>query len=62
MNDEEDEPVVPVLCDKCSNKLTSGENWLGAMPLDNAFECMICHSLCCAHLLGGNKVCQGCAS
>lgn len=63
MNDDEaDEPIIPTLCDECSGKLTSGENWLGAMKLDGSFECMICHQLCCSHLKhpGGFEMCQSC--
>lgn len=61
MSEEEDETVT-MLCDRCSDKLTTGENWLGALPLDNAFECMICHSLCCGHLLSpdASKTCVNC--
>lgn len=50
--EDDDIELPPVLCDECSDKLTSGKNWLGTLPLDGSFECIVCHQLCCSHLKG----------
>lgn len=63
MEEDKEEEVIPVLCDDCSEGMLSKKNWLGTWRMENSFECLICHRLCCEHLLSpeASKTCRECA-
>lgn len=57
-----DEAPEVVLCDACSERMTNPKNWLGTLPLDKPFDCVICMRMCCQHLrkAGDVSICTNC--